>query len=111
MDSRKVQQVDSYDIVNYLRSNYVNCQLDDAEMIVMAHSELKYLDFEDFARIILPQNDELKKQVALSRKLRDKKMPNQVIYMFQHILEKESDLQRFMSEQVAKLCSEPDFEV
>ncbi len=38
LDSRKVQQVDSYDIVNYLRSNYVDCQLDTAEFIVMAHS-------------------------------------------------------------------------
>lgn len=54
LDSRKIQQIDSYDIVNYLRSNYIDCQIDTAEFIVMAHSQNKYLDFEHFIKIILP---------------------------------------------------------
>jgi hypothetical protein len=100
IDSRKLEQIDAYDIVNFMRQNCVCCKLEHAESIVLAYTELKHLDFPNFSRIVLPQTDDLKKDVALNRKPRTSKMPNSVLYMLLHILEKETDLQIFLQEIV-----------
>ena len=76
IDSRKLEQIDAYDIVNFLRENCVCCKLEHAESVVLAYTEKKFLDFPNFSRIVLPQTDDLRKDVALNRKPRTSKMPN-----------------------------------
>jgi len=48
--------IDDYDIVNFLRTNYLNAQLSDGTALIMDYDtkQNNALDFQDFCYIILP---------------------------------------------------------
>ena len=71
VDSRKMNQIDAYDIVNVLRLNFIISELADGLAIIREFDTKRngYLQYSDFSKLILPLTYPKKKIIAETRHL------------------------------------------
>ena len=69
IDTRNIQHLDAYDMVNFLRKNYIQARLESCEQLVSEYQSSTGLDFSNFCGFVLPQEHDKKKRAALERHL------------------------------------------
>jgi Ca2+-binding EF-hand superfamily protein len=57
IDSRGVDTIDKYDLTNFIRSQHVNCQLEEGMQIILEFDSTRagsVLAYDDFCQMVLP---------------------------------------------------------
>lgn len=116
LDKRRIGRVDSFDVVQFLRDNFVAADLQDCKEIVSEYDADQdgSLSFAEFTQMCLPATNNSLRGVAEQRRYgayfsASKPLPADCVSLLVRLLEKEMGLQRHRNEARHQLSTCPDF--
>jgi hypothetical protein len=116
IDSRSVGKIDAYDLVDFMRKNYISCDLSDAADIIREYdaSNDANLQIAEFSQLVLPATNNGLRRAAEDRPRSlyyraNDPLPYSVVSLLVRLLEKELTLQRHRNDSKRQLAMSPDF--